>query len=370
MVELALKGRKISKPDVQPKKQVPYAAIAGIIALIALIPLIGILGLPPSGPSLALTSISTIGAGPTVLESSCVSSYSNDPNLLTVFPIETNSNIDTISLDRNVRLLTICASGPDGSSGFSHILVPKDILGERVRVTLDGQPVNARVQDLGKYNLVSLDYYHSERIIKITGENEVAPPTPVPTAPIPAAPQQQQQQQQMVVTVPSAPTSVIPLDVCCVQPVDPPTPDPCLPYLQTNSVVGSGIPVIFTPGEKPSFSIQPTASGIKVQTSTRAVVNFISDVGEPVGVVFKLTNLSDEPSLIRIRVFSSDSMLVDLISGKDIDTVRPISFSEYIAEVKGGATGAELEIHATAITSGFHPFIFEIRPLLEQAPCM
>ena len=368
MVELAIRGRKIPKPEVQPKKQFPYAALAGIVALIALIPLIGVLGLPPAGPSLVLAGQSVIGAGPTVIESSCASSYPNDPNLLTVFPIETNSNIDTISLDRNVRLLTVCASGPDGSSGFSHILVPKDILGERVRVTLDGQPVNARVQDLGKYNLVSLDYHHSERIIKITGENEVAPPTPVPTAPIPAAPQQQQQQ-QVVVTVPNAST-VIPLDVCCVEPVDPPTPDPCLPYLQTNSVVGSGIPVIFTPGEKPSFSIQPTASGITVQTSTRAVVNFISDVGEPVGVIFKLTNLSDEPSLIRIRVFSSDSMLVDLIPGRDIDTVRPISYSEYIAQVKGGTTSAELEIHATAITSGFHPFIFEIRPLLEQASCM
>jgi len=371
MVELALRGRKVKEPEAKPKNIFPYAALAGLAALIALIPFLGVLG--PPAPSLIATGKTVIAEGPTVV-GDCQQRFTSDPNLLSIFPVETNSKLETIDLDRNARVLTICVSGPDDSAGFSRILVPKDVLGEQVRVTLDDQPVNVRVQDIGKYNLVTLDYHHSERVIRITGEGP-ATITPAPsnaTRPAQTGGEQQQQQQQMVVVTPGGAVTPLGVEVIDIKP----KPkfiekDVCPPEnLTPESIVGTGIPVVFSSGERPTFTVAPDASGMRVQTKTRAIVNFLSDVGETVGVSFKIDNLSSEDSLVRVRVSSSDVLLVDLVESSGIDTLRPIKSNEYILKLDGGATKVDLVVNITSLTAGLHPFLIEILPLLEQVECI
>jgi hypothetical protein len=129
------------------------------------------------------------------------------------------------------------------------------------------------------------------------------------------------------------------------------------------SFVATGTPVVFSPGQKPEFIKKPDASGISIQSNTRVVLNYISDIGETVVVAFKLDNLSEANSLVRIKVSSSDRLLVDIVESGDVKVVRPTAHNEYLIEVDGSAKSANLIANITAVGIGFHPFNIEILPL-------
>lgn len=375
MVELAFRGKERKKPEriePQKKKRSPYLIPLVLLAPLALIPFLGVIGTP--SPSLVLSSNSQISAvTPTVFPAqgfSCRTSpeIANDSR----FAFDTNSRLDSFSIDRQSKVITVGVSGTEGSEGTFCINVPKDFIPTReLRSSVDNIPWNSRVEEFSNSNVVSLAYHHSERVIRIFGEPLTPSPTPPTNATQPSgAGGGQQQQQQVVVVLPGAGTpSSNP------SPNPPPTPQPANPCFDANltdpkALVASGIPVVFTSGERPQFtSAQPDASGIRAQTKTRAIVNYISDVGETIGVSFKLDNLSSEDSLVRIRTSSPDTLLVDVVKSGGIDVVKPIKSNEYLVRLKGGAAGAELIANITSLTPGFHPFLLEILPLVEQPVC-
>jgi hypothetical protein len=73
---------------------------------------------------------------------------------------------------------------------------------------------------------------------------------------------------------------------------------------------------------------------------------------------------------VRVRVSSSDVLLVDLVESSGIDTLRPIKSNEYILKLDGDATKVDLVANITSLTAGLHPFLIEILPLLEQVECI
>ena len=383
MVELAFRGKERKQPEriEQPKskKRPAYLIPLVLLAPLALIPFLGVIG-PQSSPTLVLSSHSAISAVvPTTFPAqgfSCRTSpeIANDSR----FAFDTNSRLDSFSIDRQSKVITVDVSGSEGSEGIFCINVPKDFIPTReLRSSIDNIPWNSRIEEFSNSNVVSLAYHHSERVIRIFGEPLTPSPTPPTNATQPSgAGGGQQQQQQVVVVFPGA---VTPSSNPSPNPPPnpPPTPQPANPCFDANltdpkSLISSGIPVVFTSGEKPQFTGTPSAPdafGMRAQTKTRAIVNYISDVGETVGVSFKLDNLSSEDSLVRVRTSSPDALLVDVVKSGGIDVIRPIKSNEYLLGLKGGATGAEMVTNITSLTAGFHPFLLEILPLLEEPVC-
>jgi hypothetical protein len=360
--EMKFRGRERRKEPSEPKRKnyFPYALLVALIALIAIPASLGLLsnrGLVIVGESETTLRSTTISAEPPCKE------FSKPSDIANLFSVDTSSLMGGYSLDARAKLLKFCVHGPDGSTGTFRIVIPKYVLGDQLRVTLDNLPADAKIEDFGSYHVVSLKYHHSERIITITGE--AALPKPPSNGTQTGAGQQQQQQQVVVV-----PGGQLPAIITPQEPKKPDKVDPCPPErLTPESIVAAGIPVVFSSDEKPSFTVKPDASGIRLQTKTRALVNFMSDMGESVGVAFKLDNLSKEDILVRIKVTASDALFVDLVKSTDIDVVRPINADEYLVKLSGSASKAELITTVTAVSPGFHVFFIEILPLFDQPLC-
>lgn len=305
MVELAFRGKK-REPEPKKKNYLPYGILAALAALIILLPFLGFLS---QGSSIQVTEQVTIAREPTMISEpfTCKS----DLQLLSEgkFAFDTNSDVRDVKIDRVSRMITLDVSGPEESIGTLCINVPKDFISTKeLQATIDNLPLNARLKEFPNSTIVILEYHHSERTIRIFGQEEPMEITPV-----------------------------------------------------TESVVAVGVPVVFSPGEQPEVS-NAAGSGNKVQIKTRAIVNFMSDIGERVEVKFKIDNLSQEDALVMIQVLSSDSLLVDLVESGDVDKIRPISNNAFLVEVQGGAKKAELIANVISIDTGFQPFIIEILP--------
>lgn len=130
----------------------PYILLAALAAIAILILLLELMPDEPETPAVAfscLPSFQLIQAAP--------------------FAIDTNSTIQSLTLDTRARIITIGVEGPTGSTGVFCINVPKDMFGDRITATIDNLPANARVEDYRDSKIVSLVYSHSERTIVLRG---------------------------------------------------------------------------------------------------------------------------------------------------------------------------------------------------------
>lgn len=89
---------------------------------------------------------------------------------LSGFVFDTNSTIDSFSIDRNSKVVTVGVRGPDGSAGIFCINIPKSFIPtNELKTTIDNIPVNPSIEEFSNANVVSLAYHHSERVLTISG---------------------------------------------------------------------------------------------------------------------------------------------------------------------------------------------------------
>lgn len=305
MAELVFRGRRVKEYIEERKKNYLPFGILGVLLLLLLVPIWLWHATPENGIP------DRNGNGELF---SCRPSF--DLSRAPSFAIDTNSTINSFNLDTRSRVVTVNVQGPDSTSGLFCINVPKATMGERLRTTVDNIPVDARTESYEQTTIVSLSYHHSEREIRIIGDLG-PPPEALPTEP--------------------SPTRII-----------------------------SGMTVIFSPDERPEFTREPDAGGMRVQAKTRASVNFLSTMGNTVGIAFKVDNLSTQDTLVRVKMAGSDSLLIDVMESSDIDVVRAVSGDEFVIRLRGEAARSDLVVHVTPLASGMHTFFMELQPVFDQ----
>jgi hypothetical protein len=57
----------------------------------------------------------------------------------------------------------ISVGGPDGSTGIANITIPMDMISSlsAVKVTLDNQPIDFQISQMGNYAQIYVQYHHS-----------------------------------------------------------------------------------------------------------------------------------------------------------------------------------------------------------------
>ena len=77
--------------------------------------------------------------------------------------VSTNSSVLGVVFDSTNMALTVSVGGPDGSKGIANITVPVDMISSlsAVKVTLDNQPIDFQISQIGNYVQIYVQYYHS-----------------------------------------------------------------------------------------------------------------------------------------------------------------------------------------------------------------
>jgi len=77
--------------------------------------------------------------------------------------ISTNSSVLGVVFDSTNMALTVSVGGPDGTVGVANITIPVDMISSlsAVRVTLDNQPINFEINQVGNYAQIHVQYHHS-----------------------------------------------------------------------------------------------------------------------------------------------------------------------------------------------------------------
>ena len=77
--------------------------------------------------------------------------------------ISTNSSVLGVVFDSTNMALSISVGGPDGSTGIANITIPIEMINSlsAVKVTLDNQPVNFNINQVGNNAQIYVQYHHS-----------------------------------------------------------------------------------------------------------------------------------------------------------------------------------------------------------------
>lgn len=149
----------------KPKTYVPYALLASLAALIALLPFLGLLSVPHLPSTIAGVVPATLSA-----EGFSCKPAAELASDFRGFAFDTNSTINSFSIDRNTKVVTVDVNGPDGSGGIFCITIPKSFIPtSELRSTIDNIPANSSIQELSNVNVVSLQYHHSDHVLRISG---------------------------------------------------------------------------------------------------------------------------------------------------------------------------------------------------------
>ncbi|MGB9683952.1 MAG: hypothetical protein ACPL1Z_03365, partial [Candidatus Bathyarchaeales archaeon] len=77
--------------------------------------------------------------------------------------VSTNSSVLGVVFDSENMALSINVGGPNGTTGIANISIPVNMISalSNVKVTLDDQPVNFQISQVGNYAQIYVQYYHS-----------------------------------------------------------------------------------------------------------------------------------------------------------------------------------------------------------------
>jgi hypothetical protein len=77
--------------------------------------------------------------------------------------VSTNSSVLGVVFDSTNMALTVSVGGPDGSTGIANITIPVDMISSlsAVKVTLDNQPIDFQISQMGNYAQIYVQYHHS-----------------------------------------------------------------------------------------------------------------------------------------------------------------------------------------------------------------
>ncbi|MGB9676742.1 MAG: hypothetical protein ACPL0C_06105 [Candidatus Bathyarchaeales archaeon] len=77
--------------------------------------------------------------------------------------VSTNSSVLGVVFDSENMALSISVGGPDGSTGIANISIPVNMINalSNVKVTLDDQPVDFQISQVGNYAQIYVQYHHS-----------------------------------------------------------------------------------------------------------------------------------------------------------------------------------------------------------------
>ncbi|MEM2953210.1 MAG: hypothetical protein QXM52_02825 [Candidatus Bathyarchaeia archaeon] len=77
--------------------------------------------------------------------------------------VSTNSSVLGVVFDSTNMALSISVGGPDGTTGIANITVPMDMVNSlsAVRVTLDNQPIDFQINQVGSNAQIYVQYHHS-----------------------------------------------------------------------------------------------------------------------------------------------------------------------------------------------------------------
>jgi len=77
--------------------------------------------------------------------------------------VSTNSSVLGVVFDSQNMALTVSVGGPDGSTGIANITIPLDMISSlsAVKVTLDNQPIDFQISQMGNYAQIYVQYHHS-----------------------------------------------------------------------------------------------------------------------------------------------------------------------------------------------------------------
>jgi hypothetical protein len=77
--------------------------------------------------------------------------------------VSTNSSVLGVVFDSSNMALTVSVGGPDGSTGIANITIPVDMISSlsAVKVTLDNQPIDFQISQMGNYAQIYVQYHHS-----------------------------------------------------------------------------------------------------------------------------------------------------------------------------------------------------------------
>ncbi|MGB9853914.1 MAG: hypothetical protein ACPLRY_03790 [Candidatus Bathyarchaeales archaeon] len=77
--------------------------------------------------------------------------------------ISTNSSVLGVVFDSTNMALSISVGGPDGSTGIANVTVPIEMVNSlsAVKVTLDNQPIDFQITQVGSNAQIYVQYHHS-----------------------------------------------------------------------------------------------------------------------------------------------------------------------------------------------------------------
>ncbi|MBX5328578.1 MAG: hypothetical protein QHH18_07655 [Candidatus Bathyarchaeota archaeon] len=77
--------------------------------------------------------------------------------------VSTNSSVLGVVFNSTSMALSISVGGPDGTTGIANITVPIEIVNSLsdIKVTLDNQPIDFQISQVGKNAQIYVQYHHS-----------------------------------------------------------------------------------------------------------------------------------------------------------------------------------------------------------------
>jgi hypothetical protein len=152
----------------------------------------------------------------------------------TVFSVESNSTITSFNYNAATTQITFGVSGPDGSTGYVQVCVPKSVLPDPtvMKVALDGTTVQTTYLSSGNVWLVIFIYSHSSDSVVMTLNPLAATLTPTPTSnPTSSSSPSQTTSQTTNPTVSLSPTQQV-------------TPTPSLPEFESLAIIAAIIALV------------------------------------------------------------------------------------------------------------------------------
>lgn len=153
----------------------------------------------------------------------------------TTFSVGSNSTITSFNYNSATTQITFGVSGPDGSTGYVQVCVPKSALPDPtvMKVTLDGSTVQTTYLSSGNVWLIIFVYHHSSHSVVMTLDPLAATLTPTPTS-NPTSSSSPSQTASQTTNPTSNPTnSVTP------SPTQQVTPTPSLPEFQSFAIIAA-----------------------------------------------------------------------------------------------------------------------------------
>lgn len=93
----------------------------------------------------------------------------NPVNENSIFSVTSNSTLTQLAFDSNTSKFSFSVSGPDGSTGYVNLYVPKSLMADTSKLTvlLDGTPISYTTQSGGDSWLVLFSYTHSTHAVTV-----------------------------------------------------------------------------------------------------------------------------------------------------------------------------------------------------------